>query len=227
MKQPTLQRRLLASGPPGSCGSMAGHSSDKKDGFVTPAPYPGQSGSEHAINLGHNSVIILEFTCAFNISQHKKELYRLHACLWSVWSVQIMPFSLVTDQMIRGSFSEQPWTAALSSFSLQDSKAANLLTQLVSLCLVELNKLFSPLDKFNDLLQTDAVLAHNAKQVQQLACHSAGAAAAQDSTITQTTILTLAKMHVSVVTSFNKSLTKFNEALTKPYLKGLIVILRG
>ena len=43
-----------------------------------------------------------------------------------------------------------------------------------------------------------------------------------------TKTLTLAELHVSVLTSFiefNKALTKFNEALTKPY-HGLIEILQ-
>ena len=41
------------------------------------------------------------------------------------------------------SYAERPWTAALSRFDLQGSKAADLLTELVSRCLDEFNELFS------------------------------------------------------------------------------------
>ena len=75
---------------------------------------------------------------------------RLQACLGSGWSVESMPFSLG----IRGSNAERPWTAALSRFGLQGSEAAELLTELVSRCLDELNELFS--------VRTAAILARNA-----------------------------------------------------------------
>ena len=45
------------------------------------------------------------------------------------------PFSLG----IGGPYAELPWTAALSRFGLQGSKSAELLTELVSRCLDELN----------------------------------------------------------------------------------------
>ena len=118
-----------------------------------------------AINWGRKTVLILEFTRAFDsradwhilVDQHKTERYtslrnRLQVCLGSGWSVEIMPFSLG----IRGSYAEGPWTAALSRFGLHGSKAADLLTELVSRCLDELNELFS--------VRTAAILSRNAKR---------------------------------------------------------------
>ena len=65
--------------------------------------------------------------------------------------MEIMPFSLG----ISGLYAERQWTAALSRFGLQGSKAANLLTKLVSRCLDELNELFS--------VRAAAILARHAK----------------------------------------------------------------
>ena len=84
-----------------------------------------------AVNWGRKTVLILEFTRAFDsrvdwhilVDQHKTERYtslrnRLQACLGSGWSVEIMPFSLG----IRGSYAERQWSAALSRFGLHCSK---------------------------------------------------------------------------------------------------------
>ena len=90
-----------------------------------------------AINWGHKTVLILEFTRDSRVDwhilvdQHKTDRYtslrnRLQACLRSGGSVEIMPFAL----RIRGSYAELPWTAALSRFGLQGSNAADLLTEL-------------------------------------------------------------------------------------------------
>ena len=62
--------------------------------------------NEFAMNWGHKTVLILEFTCAFDsranrytlADQHKTDRYsalrnRLQACLGSGWSVDIMSFS--------------------------------------------------------------------------------------------------------------------------------------
>ena len=64
--------------------------------------------------------------------------------------MEIVPFSLG----IRGSYDERLWTVALTLFGLQGSKVADLMAELVSRCLEELNELFS--------VRTAALLKGNA-----------------------------------------------------------------
>ena len=125
-------------GPDGDPALGAGLLRKRPDGF--------------AINWGRKTVLVLEFTRAFDsradwhtiVDQHKTGRYtplrnKLLGCLGLGWSVEIVPFSLG----IRGSYDERLWTVALTLFGLQGSKVADLMAELVSRCLEELNELFS------------------------------------------------------------------------------------
>ena len=111
-----------------------------------------------AINWSHKTVLSLEFTLAFDsrvdwhilVNQHKTERYtslrnRLQVCLLSG-----------SRRASEGHSQRDRGPLALSRFGLHGSKAADLLTELVSRCLDELNELFS--------VRTAAILSRNAKR---------------------------------------------------------------
>ena len=109
-----------------------------------------------AFNWRCKTVLILEFTRAYDArpdwhtetDRYKTDRYaplrdKLRSCLAHTgsgrWSVDIVPLTLG----VRGSFDEGRWALNLAKFGLSQGHTASLMTDLVTLCLSELNELLA------------------------------------------------------------------------------------
>ena len=103
------------------------------------------------IHWGRQTVLILEFTRGYDwragwhqdIERVKTERYtplrdKLSHCLGQGWTVEIVAFTLG----VRGSYHEPTWRAGMERFGLRGRDAKELMTELVTKCLAELDELY-------------------------------------------------------------------------------------
>jgi hypothetical protein len=105
-----------------------------------------------AIHWGRRKIQVLEFTRCNDYrldwreltEEYKSERYRLlrdkmAASLPHGWTVETVCLTIG----IRGSYAESQWSASLSALGISPAGVSSLMATLVSVCLAELNELYS------------------------------------------------------------------------------------
>ena len=121
------------------------------DSEVEAADLLGKRPDGVAFHWGRKTVLILEFTRGYDwragwhqdIERVKTERYtplrdKLSHCLGQGWTVEIVAFTLG----VRGSYHEPTWRAGMERFGLRGRDAKELMTELVTKCLAELDELY-------------------------------------------------------------------------------------